>query len=195
MAKLRTALEGHELTLSWDDFKAGVPANRPPGEAASTEARFDLAYDYDWDKAQTTQGYRINHVFVRVTLHRDRMWAVASARTPALLAHEQGHYDIVALVARDLYQELTGWNTATPPKRFRKDSDLKSAADRSRREATSLADHVGGSAQSTGVYDQQTNHGLDAKIQSQWDQALADARLFGTGVLSALGGLGVGPPP
>jgi hypothetical protein len=35
---------------------------------------------------------------------------VSLARTADLLRHEQGHYDIVALLARNLYKELTGWN-------------------------------------------------------------------------------------
>ena len=65
--------------------------------------------------------------------------AVSSGRTPELLRHEQGHFDIVALIARDLFAELTGWNSSDPPRRFRKDSDLKTAVDRLSRSALRLA--------------------------------------------------------
>jgi hypothetical protein len=195
MATLRTALEGHDLSLGWNDFQAAVPANRAQGEAAFAEARFDLAYDYDYDTENATEGYRVNHVLVRVTLHRDLMWAVASARTADLLRHEQGHYDIVALLARDLYNELTGWNSAKPPKRFRKDADLKRAVERWRRGTKSLVAHVGGAGENVGVYDKQTNHGQDAKAQGGWDKSFADARMNGTRLMAALGGLGVGAPP
>lgn len=195
MANLRTALEGHDLTLTWNDFQGAVPNPRPPGEAANVEARFDLAYDYDYDMEHATQGYRVNHVHVRVTLERAKMWAVASAQTADLLQHEQGHYDIVALLARDLFEELTGWNTAKPPKRFRKDVDLKRAADSLSRETRKLVARVTGSGQSVGVYDKRTNHGLDAKTQDKWNKSLGGARTNGTRLVTALSGLEVGVPP
>jgi hypothetical protein len=194
MGKLRTALEGHDESLGWRDFQGAVPGALPPGEAAYTEARFDLNYGYDYDTNTATKGYRVTEVNVKVTLERANMWAVKSAQTAALLQHEQGHYDIVALLARDLYNELTGWNTAKKPKRFRKTTDLTGAADRLRRGTRELSAHLGGSPRKVGVYDKQTNHGLDAKAQEKWDKALADARTNGTRVTAALGGLSVGTP-
>jgi hypothetical protein len=191
MALARTALEGHDLTLAWGDFQAAVPSSRPPGEAAATEARFDLSYDYDYDSEHATQGYRINHVLVRVTLEREKMWVVASAKTADLLRHEQGHYDIVALLARDLFQELTGWNTMKPPKRFRREADLKGTADGLSRETRRLVAHLGGVGQSVGVYDQQTNHGQDAKAQGRWNTSLEGARTNATRLLAAMSGQGV----
>src|SRR4051812_34496816 len=128
MTLIRTALEGHDLTLAWGDFPADVPQNRLATDTASTLARFDLNYDYAYDSAQGTHhGYRVDHVNVRVTLDRPKMWAVSSARTAELLRHEQGHYDIVALIARDLFAELTGWESSDPPRRFRRDPELKTA--------------------------------------------------------------------
>jgi hypothetical protein len=194
MTKLRTALEGHDVSLGWGDFKGAVPGALPPGEAAYTEARFDLNFGYDYDTASKTKGYRITEVHVQVTLERGNMWAVKSAQTADLLRHEQGHYDIVALLARDLYQELTGWNTAKSPKRFRKETDLTGAANRLRRTAEQLVKHVGGTEQKVGIYDKQTNHGLDAKAQEKWDKSLAAARNNGTRLMKGLSGLGVGGP-
>jgi hypothetical protein len=195
MSTLRTALEGHDETLAWRDFQGSVPGNRAPGEDASTEARFDLIYDYDYDDEHASRGYRVNHVFVRVTLDRDRMWSVAKSQTADLLRHEQGHYDIVALCARDLYNELTGWNSDSRPKRFRRETDLKRAVDALPRASRRLAAYIGGAGQTVGVYDTQTTHGSDAKAQEKWDKALAAARASGTKLTSALGGLGIGTPP
>ncbi len=194
MARLRTALEGHDLVLAWSDFQGAVPNPRIPGEDAYTEARFDLAYDYDYDTEHATQGYRINQVHVRVTLERAKMWAVASGQTAALLKHEQGHYDIVALLARDLFGELTAWNAARPPKRFRKDVDLKRTADGLSRGVRTLAAQLAGLGQDVGVYDKQTNHGQDAKAQDRWDKGVAAARTNGTPLTTALSGLRLGGP-
>ncbi len=184
-------LEGHDESLGWRDFMGAPPDPLPPGEAAYTEARFDLSYGFDYDTATATKGYRIVDVAVKVTVERGNMWSVKSGRTDALLKHEQGHYDIVALLARDLYDELEGWNTAKKPKRFAKSSDLTGTADRMRRSTRALIAHIGGSPRNVGVYDKQTNHGLDAKAQDKWDAALLDARSNGTRVSKALGRLGV----
>jgi hypothetical protein len=184
-------LEGHDESLGWRDFMGSPPEHLPPGEAAYTEARFDLNFGYDYDTATATKGYRITDVGVKVTVERGNMWSVKSGRTDALLKHEQGHYDIVALLARDLYDELDGWNTGKQPKRFTKATDLSGTVNRMRRSTYALITRIGGSARNVGVYDKQTNHGLDAKAQDKWDAALLDARANGTRVAKALGKLGI----
>jgi hypothetical protein len=183
-------LEGHEESLGWRDFMGTPPDPPPAGEAAYTEARFDLSYGYEYDTNTATKGYQITDVSVKVTVERGNMWSVKSGRTDALLKHEQGHYDIVALLARDLYDELTGWNEGKKPKRFVKATDLSGTANRMRRSTEAQVVHLGGSPRSVGVYDKQTKHGLDAKAQEKWDAALADARTNGTRVTKALGRLG-----
>jgi hypothetical protein len=180
MGLLRTVLDGHDETLDWRDFQGKAPASRSGGDDAQTEARFDVQYDYDWDDDHRHRGYRVNNVQVTVVLDRASMWVVTASRTPTLLKHEQGHYDIVALVARDLFNELTGWESAKPPKRFRKETDLKNAADGLSRRAKGLAARLSGTSSSVGVYDKQTKHGQDAKAQEQWDKALEAARTKGS---------------
>ncbi|HEY8256193.1 MAG TPA: hypothetical protein VIG08_00900 [Gemmatimonadales bacterium] len=193
MGLLRTVLEGHDETLDWRDFQGTAPAN-PAGDAAQTEARFDFQYDYEWDDSKGDHhGYRVNNVQVKVILDRASMWVVKGARSDALLKHEQGHYDIVALIARDLFNELTGWETPKAPKRFKKQTDLKTAADRLGRQAKALAARLSGTASSVGVYDTQTKHGQDTQAQDKWDKALEAARSKGSRVMAGLSVLGVGP--
>ncbi len=194
MGLLRTFLEGHDEVLDWRDFQGSVPANRSGGDDAECDARFDLQYDYDWDDAPKKRGYRVDHVQVKVILDRSSMWAVKASRTPALLKHEQGHYDIVALVARDLYNELTGWDSTNPPKRFRKETDLKSAVDGLSRKARALAARLAGTSGRVGVYDTQTKHGQDAKAQEEWNKALESARTSGTRLTGGPSGLGARAP-
>jgi hypothetical protein len=187
MGLLRTELTGHEETLGWQDFMGTAPA-KYTGDAAQTEARFDVQYDYEWDDTAGHKGYRVDHVQVTVTLDRASMWSDKPSRTPALLQHEQGHYDIVALVARDLFNELTGWDSGKPPKRFRKQTDLKNAADRLIRQAKAQAARLAGTATTVGVYDTQTKHGQDAKAQDEWDKALAAARSGGSRLVAPVSG-------
>jgi hypothetical protein len=99
----------------------------------------------------------------------------------------------VALIARDLFNELTGWETPKAPKRFKKQTDLKTAADRLGRQARALAARLSGTASSVGVYDKQTKHGQDTQAQDKWDKALEAARSKGTRVMAGLSVLGVGP--
>ena len=192
MGLLRTFLEGHEETLGWRDFQGTPPGKHSGGDDAQTEARFDVHYDYEWDDTHGRQGYYVNHVQVEVTLDRTTMWVVPASKSAELLKHEQGHYDIVALIARDLFEELTGWESGRSPKRFRKETDLKSAADRLSRQAKNLAARLSGTASSVGVYDTQTKHGQDKKAQEQWDKALEAARSKGTRLMAGLSALGVG---
>jgi hypothetical protein len=192
----RSSLEGHEDTLIWADFQASAPSASTTSEAAFASARFDLNYDYLWDDSHgAAHGYRIDHVQVKVEVERSLMWSVKKDRTAALLAHEQGHYDIVALLGRDLYNELSGWNSGTKPKRFRKESDLKDEVNRVRRRYTKLAADLAGTSSVVGVYDAKTKHGTDAKAQEQWTAALAKARADGTEVVKVVGGVGGSPTP
>jgi len=196
MTDLRTALEGHDETLEWRDFTADPPKNRAATDVALTQTRFNLLYDYSYEKAQGTHhGYRVDHVNAQVILDRSKMWAASSGRTPGILRHEQGHFDIVALTARDLYNELTGWDSSDPPRRFRKDTDLKSAVDRLRRQALRFVEFVAPPGGAAGIYDTQTDHGRKTAAQDKWNEALAAARLNKVTLKTALSGLGVGAPP
>ena len=169
-----------------------APAKRSGGDDAQTEVSFDVQYDYEWDDTHGHQGYRVDHVQVKVEVDRSSMWSVKASRSDALLKHEQGHYDIVALIARDLFNELTGWDSGKTPKRFRKQTDLKTAADRLVRQAKSLAARLSGTSSSVGVYDKQTKHGQDTKAQEQWDKALETARAGGSRLMTGLSVFGVG---
>ncbi len=189
MALTRSFLEGHEESLIWADFQATAPGGST-SEAAFASARFDLNYDYEWDDSQgAAHGYRVDHVQVTVEVERTIMWSVKKDRSDALLQHEQGHYDIVALLGRDLYNELSGWDSGTKPKRFRKESDLKDEVSRTLRRYKKLALDFAGSSSAVGAYDKKTKHGRDAKAQELWTAALVAARTNGTRVVKALGGL------
>jgi hypothetical protein len=149
-----------------------------------------MDYDYVWDDSHgAAHGYRVDHVQVQVEVERSLMWSVKADRSDALLQHEQGHYDIVALLGRDLYQELTGWDAGTKPRRFRTETDLKDEVARVLRRYRKHAVDLAGSSRVVGLYDKKTVHGANAKAQEQWTAALASARADGVAVMKAVAGV------
>jgi hypothetical protein len=194
MSLSRSSLEGHEDTLIWADFQGTDPSGATD-EAAFASARFDMEYDIAYDERRGSPGYYVDHVQVRVEVERAIMWSSKKDRTDALLQHEQGHYDIVALLGRDLYNELMGWASAKKPKRFRDKTTLKDEVNRVLRRYKKQAVQLAGSSTSVGVYDSKTKHGKDEKAQAQWAAALAAARKNGTLLSKALSAVGGGAAP
>jgi len=90
-----------------------------------------------------------------------------------LLKHEQGHYDIVALLARDLFNEIM----AIKAKTFGAPDDPVDAV----KEILDTYDPRFQSLQD--LYDGKTGHGLEAGEQTRWNGLIA--RAFGESRLSA----------
>jgi hypothetical protein len=107
------------------------------------------------------------------------MWSQASSRTSALLAHEQGHYEITSLLVRDLDDDLTAFLQSA--KTFPTLLDYTQAVDAVRQPILSLHSSLqtvqnaqGGFVD--GIYDQRTKDGTDATAQAKWNAAFKAAR-------------------
>jgi hypothetical protein len=94
--------------VTWDDFRGPVP----PGATrdAHIETKADLSYSYSSGAGGTRLA---DSVTVTIQLLRHKSWAkkqrISSWPRQArldLLKHEQVHYEITALMARDLFIEL-----------------------------------------------------------------------------------------
>ena len=116
---MASALSGVDRKLRWTDFTsvaAPPPITPPPAypPGAMTDAEINvrgLQLDVVWLGAPGPF-YKIrDSLIVRVSLNPDS-WRLASLSTAPgpdqvwLLKHEQGHYDIHALLARDYYQRV-----------------------------------------------------------------------------------------
>ena len=166
-------ITGHMLTLTWQDYSGGVPAH------ARMDAYTATSYDVHTDYSMMTRGrhqsdFRLTTVSIQVRLDRARMWSRASAQSAQLLKHEQGHYDITALVMRDLDSDLTALLQAG--RSFATQQDLTQAINNLQQPAASLVNRLQSTAIADGVYDQQTRHSGDTAAQGKWDAALASAR-------------------
>ncbi|HEV2679815.1 MAG TPA: hypothetical protein VGV14_04895 [Rhodanobacter sp.] len=173
-------ITGLNLRLNWLDFIGQAPPNRPANQAAFTAALFSVSSSVAQayasigmrvPAAQNDLGFVVSNLQISVTLNRHRMWSVASAQTSALLAHEQGHYDIVALTMSDLFNDLL-----SPPTVMTSATSVQSFANALATEATRRIAAMQSSNGVDGLYDQQTNHGLNAVQQAKWDNAFALAR-------------------
>jgi hypothetical protein len=123
--------------LTWDDYKGNAVLKRE-SVAATTSCRLGLRIDPQ--KIYVTNEFICHQSSVKPT-----------ERTPALLAHEQLHFDLCEVYARMLRKELANTNTV-PKEAFIRLHKLY--IDRQQ------------------LYDDETNHGLDPQAQAKWADAI-----------------------
>jgi hypothetical protein len=185
-AQVLAHLRGYPADVSWGDYK--TVATSPDGVSnAYTEATFNAKYDL---KVIIDKGkYRVSNLLVTVSKVKGNMWAVggAAARTAALLRHEQGHFDIVGLCARDLCREILAIEYDV--KEIAANPDAGSSQverndyvwglaepiiDEAVQRANDFSTALGGD---DGKYDTETDHSNDAKGQTKWNDLLRRSRL------------------
>jgi predicted secreted Zn-dependent protease len=167
------SISGHTLTLTWQDFLGSAPAHARSDAFTSTS--YDVQTNYTMRTSQGRQSdFRLSTVSILVRLDRARMWARPSARTPDLLRHEQGHYDITALLMRDLHTDLTALLQSA--RTFPTKQALEQAIADLQQPTVDLDDRLQSTATAEGTYDKQTDHGRNATVQGRWNTALAGAR-------------------
>src|SRR5262249_5127872 len=111
-----------------------------------------------------------------------------------LLKHEQGHFDITGLIARDLAatlldlqldpKKLDAEMTAPAANPAEHDAKVqrvtkmwKAAMKKAEERARTIALKLNNSAIAEGLYDFDTSHGLDRELQRDWDGLLLHIRL------------------
>lgn len=188
-ASNKSKLTGDKVMLAWDDFNR---LESPPGgrqksaeihSLAYTLASYRMASLHEWRQASPVAPriWRISSVTMEIALQDDRSWVRASlfpvdndsAAEKAhkqdvltrLLQHEQGHYDIVATIARDLQHDLLAlqeFNSEAELKR--KVDELKSIADQQIETLNRKYD------EQCGLIDRQREN------QARWNKLLARAK-------------------
>lgn len=155
------ALVGLPRGITWDDFTEVEEQPAGEHEAAYTKARWNLS----WGFPSGIGDYTVANVNITVEMLRDESWVVSGSKTAALLRHEQGHYDITALGARDLHRELPRLRSPT-------ESGLRTAVRNleNRIKAEVAAMNVRYDGTSGG-----TNHGQDSAAQTRWNGTIATA--------------------
>jgi len=152
-------LEGWPRRIDWSEFQE--LSERPPG--ARENAQIDSVGLTSGLQAGREGGrYRVAELRIRVQVNIAGSWVVTDRKSDALLAHEQGHYDITGLASRDLLADLMALREPTV-------RALQEAMDRtlaaSRRRAGALSDR----------YDLDTAHGSDVAAQTAWERRIERA--------------------
>jgi hypothetical protein len=114
-----------------------------------------------------------------MVLNAGGSWVVTSAKTAELLAHEQGHYDIVGLCYRDLVAEARSLRGASRNR-------LMLEVRRVMREHDQRAESL------TREYETQTEHGRNRANQQAWQSQIQSCRQSGA-PLTAPPGLSESP--
>jgi hypothetical protein len=157
-------LTGLFKTLTWGDFQ-GNPDPGMPNLQAFTSANFNLPTIIPTVVPGTKSFHFDDNIVVAILMNSQLSWK----RTPPndLLKHEQGHYDIVALIARDLFIDIMHLKPNTYPSNPAALADLKPILDKYRGKTKKISD----------IYDspQQTNHGNNPSAQMSWNSILQRA--------------------
>ncbi|HQV06413.1 MAG TPA: DUF922 domain-containing protein [Chitinophagaceae bacterium] len=127
--------------LTWADYK-GQP-NQFSDAAASTSTYLVISYDFYQDK----MSYKIKSYFSAT-----RSWG--RHKTPYILSHEQGHFDIAEIFARKLYKEMSEYKYEGRKSK----QGLDDIYDKIIREKSAMQDQ----------YDKETNHSINEKKQAEW---------------------------
>jgi hypothetical protein len=171
---IEAATPGFPRNLTWNDY----PSVEDPGEPfdALTYSQYDVTH---WGFTAGTApgdrrgGYYVDPFKVTVSFLPDRSWARPSAKSNMrLLAHEQGHFDITGLLARDMVRRVRalrvyegGINAGCKAL----EQKMKRVPDRIDSLRTALQT---GGAGGEPIYDTDTEHGTDEKGQREWTAML-----------------------
>jgi hypothetical protein len=136
--------------LDWNDFKA---PRKPSGKIAAAISTCGFGFE------AKEENHRLVSLEVFVKFYPEKSWKNPAHQTEAVLAHEQLHFDITELMGRKFYQEILNMKQ----KGKLNQRNIKKVYERIEKEHGELQ----------ALYDKQTNHSLNTKLQSWWDQYLA----------------------
>jgi hypothetical protein len=132
--------------LTWNDYR-GRP-DPSSDAAASTTTYLTISYNI----SSTHFSYKIQSKF-----SKSRSWGLY--KTPYILSHEQGHFDIAEIFARKLHQRLSEYHF----NRNSYENDLKVIYD----------DIIAEKKEMQEAYDEETRHSINRTKQGEWLRRIA----------------------
>jgi hypothetical protein len=169
------ALIGWPKTITWSDFGKPVASVPTSYTGSHTDCHIEIDISYSWGgvvAASSAGDYKLKDIKVVVQIDKLNTWVLqgvnAGANQAQILKHEQGHYNIAGITARDVETALKNL----------RDTDQNAIATN----ASSTADGVISSGQTEeDTYDGDptdggTDHGNDANQQAKWNGLIAKAQ-------------------
>lgn len=153
------ALSGFNHTVNWNEFR---PVNERPA-GTPEDAHIKTIYTSNFSMHQTGgENCEVTTATVAIRSERSNTWVVRDRKRPDLLGHEQGHYNITALGAREYYNHLL---ELTAPHC----SNINS-------QAQTLIQQIKTHIDETDIrYDSQTANGTNQSVQRKWDASIRSA--------------------
>jgi predicted secreted Zn-dependent protease len=166
-------LTGRDKTLTWSDFGSPVNKPKPAAGATAVAAHTEVVYPIQYGWSSTGKSFSLaDNVKVNVRLDSAKSWVAAWVFNEPkqfqddLLKHEQGHYDIAALLARDMFIEIMQLKGQTFGSKAALDAAVKAVVDKHR--SQKVHDKYDEKAES--------NHGLNRTQQKVWDAYFQKAK-------------------
>lgn len=163
-------LNNFNRILSWQDFN---PQQGQPGGANEyAQIHPDTTFT-NLRMRRNGRSVTIASLDITIRLIASDCWVVVTRKTDELLKHEQGHYDIMAIAARVLYNRLLTLRENSV-------SDLQNYMNDIRENFRTNVRDV------DSRYDTQTNHGINTSVQQTWDRQIATLKVNPNGTLADL---------
>ncbi len=164
--------------LSWSDFKA--ESNPAAYEDSHGMIRYRPTWVVDSEQVGGDVVFIVRDIQISVEFHRQLSWVRISQSDDSLLRHEQGHFDLAELVARENVGTIRHrFDGRVFPTRGQNEEQRKQFArsDSGRMMAgyvESLEDTL---KQRRQEYDADTDFGHNSKRQSEYDAVFAGLRI------------------
>jgi len=164
-------MTGFDHRVRWDEFTSRD--TRPAGIHEDAQIRTRTVSGGFQSHQPRGENCRVTNVSIGLSVERSQTWVIDGRQSDALLRHEQGHYDIVALGTREMHDRVLA---ITAPRC----ADINGIAQRIQREIQAAIDAF------DARYDTRTAHGTDAAVQQTWDTRIRTAKQSASGTLADL---------
>lgn len=158
-------ISGWPRSIAWSEF--AERNSRPAGISEDAQIHSEAVLSSDVTIERENGKLRLGSFTVKIEIVSDDTWVIRGKASAALLAHEQGHFDITGLSGRDTMEDLKALRARTA-------AELQQKVDRVLRKGEESAKKL------TENYDTETNHSQNTKAQGEWEKKIQDAIKNGT---------------
>lgn len=150
-------LQNFNHLISWSDFI--TRSVRPTNVTEDAQIHPEISPG-KIKLASKGKAVNIAEVDINITLVKSDCWVIEGKQSDYLLKHEQGHYDILAISAREFHNSLIGLSAASSHELQKLVSKLQENVQKN-------------VANVDARYDTQTKHSLDMATQDSWNKKIA----------------------
>lgn len=164
------ALTGFNHKIHWSEFQ--IVDQRPSG--VFTDAQVYVFTHINWRTASQPSGdCQVVSVSASLNVDVNKSWVVKGKKGVYLRHHEQGHYDILAIGMREMYNKIV--------------TLIRTRCEEVNQEALRIQREVQQAIDTTRQrYYAQTNYGSNLAIQKNWETQIKTIKLNSSGILDDL---------